>query len=74
MDTLLMAIGGFSIGGYSIGGYSIGGYSIGGYSIGGYSIGGYFSNGYWWCEELLHTFTTKICTHNKNPVGSGTTM
>ncbi len=26
------------------------------------------------CEELLHTFTTKICTHNKNPVGSGTTM
>jgi hypothetical protein len=18
-----------------------------------------------WCEELLHTFTTKICTHNK---------
>jgi len=27
-----------------------------------------------WCEELLHTFTTKICTHNKNPVGSGTTM
>jgi hypothetical protein len=54
MDTLLMA--------------------IGGYSIGGYSIGGYFSNGYWWCEELLHTFTTKICTHNKNPVGSGTTM
>ncbi len=48
--------------------------AIGGYSIGGYSIGGYFSNGYWWCEELLHTFTTKICTHNKNPVGSGTTM
>ncbi len=26
------------------------------------------------CEELLHTFTTKICTHNKNPVGSGTIM
>jgi hypothetical protein len=26
------------------------------------------------CEELLHTFTTKICTHNKNPAGSGTTM
>jgi hypothetical protein len=26
------------------------------------------------CEELLHTFTTKICTHNKSPVGSGTTM
>ncbi len=26
------------------------------------------------CEELLHTFTTKICTHNKNLVGSGTTM
>jgi hypothetical protein len=26
------------------------------------------------CEELLHTFTTKICTHNKNSVGSGTTM
>jgi hypothetical protein len=25
-------------------------------------------------EELLHTFTTKICTHNKNPVGNGTTM
>ncbi len=20
------------------------------------------------CEELLHTFTTKICTHNKNLV------
>jgi hypothetical protein len=26
------------------------------------------------CEDLLHTFTTKICTHNKNPVGNGTTM
>jgi hypothetical protein len=26
------------------------------------------------CEELLHTFTTKICTYNKNPVGNGTTM
>jgi ATP-dependent DNA helicase PIF1 len=26
------------------------------------------------CEDLLHTFTTKICTHNKRPVGSGTTM
>jgi len=25
-------------------------------------------------QELLHTFTTKICTHNKNPVGSGTIM
>ncbi len=20
-----------------------------------------------WCEDLLHTFTTKICTHNKRP-------
>ncbi len=26
------------------------------------------------CEELLHTFTTEICTHNKNPFASGTTM
>jgi hypothetical protein len=26
------------------------------------------------CEDLLHTFTTKICIHNKNPVESGTTM
>jgi hypothetical protein len=26
------------------------------------------------CEEFLHTFTIKICTHKKNPVGSGTTM
>jgi hypothetical protein len=26
------------------------------------------------CEELLHTFTTNICTHNKNPVGNGTIM
>jgi hypothetical protein len=25
------------------------------------------------CEEFLHTFTIKICTHKK-PVGSGTTM
>jgi hypothetical protein len=38
----------------------------------GYSL---FKKKYIWpCEEFLHTFTIKICTHKKNPVGSGTTM